>query len=238
VNTPRLQPVASVLLLFASSLHLGCGVFVNDYVFDPEVLAQAAQQAVGLSGDEMFDAVQEALAEAYPDRIANPGDGQRDWILNDDQGVPGQLIVLYHSAREYLIFVGSPTGAEWSLGPSTDAEFRECQLLGAYEIRDFVLEGELWSYDRWELEAQPYDPGAQVVLQSCGGKGYRMSDDGAWMLEYGRGNLPSTLYEHALLPESPLAGEIANMSSYIISEIIRNLVNDALGVGGSSLGRF
>lgn len=237
VDTTNVQRIVSALVvLLTSTAFLGCGFTANEDVFDPTVLGEAAREGVGLPRDEMFDRVRTALAQVYPGLIDQ--DTELRWVLNDsDDGVPGQVAVLYGSNREYLVFVGSPVGTEWSLGPSTAGERADCGLTGGFEITDFVLEGELLTYAGGDFEAESYGPGDQVSLAECTALAYRIPDT-AWMLEYGRGNLPSTLYAAAFASRSLVADLVAGLPSSIINELIRNLVNDAFGLSGGFGGFF
>ena len=147
------------------------------YVFDPARLHEISQVGVGLRHDQMFDAVTEALAAAYPGAVHR---GPRDWIFNNAGGAMGQLTLLYASLSEYLIFFGSPIGTEGHSG-----RYRA-------EVHDFMLAGEMWCYLEGELERRVYGPGDAAALTSGAVKGYRVPDH-AWMLEYARGPIVGML---------------------------------------------
>lgn len=214
---------------------LGCGLEVREPDFDPDVLAQAAQAGVGLTGDEMFSRVRAALAEAYPDAIAPSRN--LTWVLNNDQGMPGQVAVLYASRSRYLVFVGSPVPVQWTLGPSTVGEKADCRLAGGFEVTDFVLEGQLLTYGEGQFEAQTNGAGARVELSECAALSYRI-DNSAWMLEYGRGRLPSTIYEDAFGATSTVASIFAALPSAIAAEYITSYVYRAFGMSPSLFGSF
>ena len=214
----------------------GCGLQINDGAFDPDALAEAAQAGNGLSGEAMFDAIQNALAERYPSRIARTDAASRDWVLNSDEGVPGQVAVLYQSPWEYLVFVGTPTSADWSIGPSTASDLADCRVIGGFAVTDFVLAGEVSAFGEGEFEAALYGPGDRIELGQCTGRSYRIAD-GAWMLEYGSGNYPSSLYSDAFFPRSTVAQFLIGLPGSILNEYIRNVVTDALGAG-SAFGGF
>jgi len=220
VNARSLRWVFGAVLLVATTLCLGCGSVVESSKLDPEVLKQAAQQGAGLSGEEKLDQVQAALADAYPTVIPREG---RAWTLNDAEGAAGQVAVLYNSSWEYLIFVGSPVSADWSLGPYPGAE-----------IRDFVLDGTMQCYVEGEFTFSDLGPGQEALLTSGETRSYRTSD-GTWLLEYGRGNIPATLYADMLAPD-PIASSLATGAGYlgisVVNELIRNFISEWMGLGG------
>ncbi len=147
------------------------------YVFEPEVLQEVAQAHLDLALEEMIPAVTHDLAERYPGLI----DTEPEWFFNNAGGAMGQLTILYASLREYLIFFGSPIGSGGHTGRYRFAE--------DYAI---VLDGEMWHYGEGDLQRQEYRPGDMVHLPRGKAMGYRMVD-GAWILEYARGSVPSML---------------------------------------------
>lgn len=146
-------------------------------VLDPEKLYEAAKKGIGLPLEEMFDTVQNELVNMYPGRINK----KRRWIFNVAGGVMGQLTVLFASPHEYLLFFGSPIGSEGHSGRYNA------------EIWDFCMSGEFWLYVEGQLDRTVVTPGDVVKLPAGKAKGFKMPDHGCpcYMLEYGRGNIPS-----------------------------------------------
>ena len=147
------------------------------YVFDPNDLREAAKVGVGLPRDDMFDAVAQALDTRYPGRIAR----ERDWIFNTAGGATGSLTFLYASLSEYLIFFGSPIGAQG--------------FTGRYSFVEdwfWILEGEVWYASEGATDREVYKAGDEVRLGKGAAKVYRIVDN-AWALEYARGAIPTML---------------------------------------------
>lgn len=147
------------------------------FAFEPDDLHVIARSAAGLPFEDMCREVLTQLDTAYPGRI----DGRREWVFNLAAGATGIMNVLHGSLSEYLIIFGTPIGTEaWS---------------GRYrlDIHDFVMAGEMWTY----TEDRPGErvvtaPGERAVLRSGAVKGFRF-EPGSWVLEYGRGPIPTSL---------------------------------------------
>lgn len=147
------------------------------HVFELDTLQQIARRGIGKPFDEMTREVVEGLLAAYPDHI----DPANDYIFNLTTGFCGMMKVLHASVTEYLIIFGSAVG--------TEAYSGRYQL----EIHDFVMTGEMWAYTEESCGVRAVTrPGEHAVLQRSKAKGWRILE-GTWMLEYGRGFLPSAL---------------------------------------------
>ena len=147
------------------------------YVFDPDTLQGAAAKGVGLPFDEMCRAIVGELTRVYPDHV----DGDVGWLFNIASGATGIMKILHGSLSEYLIIFGSPIGTE--------------AYSGRYhlEIHDWVISGEMWTYTEQRCgERVVTRPGEHAVLPRGHVKGYRIVE-GTWMLEYGRGVVPTAL---------------------------------------------
>ena len=147
------------------------------HVFELDTLHAIANRAIGQPFDEMTRTVTDGLVAAYPDHI----DPANDYIFNLTTGFCGMMKVLHASVTEYLIIFGSAVG--------TEAYSGRYQL----EIHDFVMSGEMWAYTEERCgERLVSRPGDHAVLRRGHAKGWRIVE-GTWMLEYGRGFLPSAL---------------------------------------------
>jgi hypothetical protein len=147
------------------------------YAFDPEVLHQIATKAVGLPFADMTRVVVEELCRTYPTHV-DPGN---DYIFNLTAGGCAMMKVLHGSITEYLIIFGSAIGTE--------------AFSGRYrlDIHDFVLSGEMWTYTEQRCgERLVTRAGERALLPRGKVKGWRILE-GTWMLEYGRGFMPSGL---------------------------------------------
>ena|SRR6266404_1877727 len=147
------------------------------YVFDPLVLHAAAAKRAGLPHEEMVRLLIDDLAQLYPGHITT----KQDWILSIAGGAMGIMTVLHGSLSEYIIIFGTPVGTEGFSG-----RYR-------LDIHDFMLAGEMWTYTEEDFrERVIYRPGDPALLRRREVKGFRLSED-TWMLEYGRGFVPSAL---------------------------------------------
>ena len=147
------------------------------YLFDPDTLHAVARRAVGLPHAQMVQTVAEDLARIYPGHIET----RQDWILSLAGGAMGIMTVLHGSLSEYVLIFGSPIGTEGFSG-----RYR-------IDIFDFVLAGEMWTYSEADFrERRVFRPGDMAHLPRRQAKGFRLPD-ATWMLEYGRGAIPSAL---------------------------------------------
>ena len=147
------------------------------YIFDPDKLHHMAQRVVGMPREQLITQLVSDIAEAYPGYIST----KQNWIFNLAGGATGSMMVLHGSLTEYLIIFGSSIGTEGYSG-----RYR-------LDIHDYMLDGEMWVYvgDR-PTERITYKPGDHAKLPRGMTKAWK-SPENAWMLEYGRGNVPSCL---------------------------------------------
>jgi len=146
------------------------------HVFEPDDLHEIAKLGVGKPNDEAFETIIETLEERYPDHVRPT----RRWIFNNAGGAMGALMLLHASLSEYMILFGSPIGTSGHSGRY------------ATEVHDFMISGEMWTYHEGDAEKTIYQPGDAAFLGRSATKGYRLPD-GAWMLEYARGPIPTML---------------------------------------------
>jgi len=146
-------------------------------LFEPQVLHAVARSAVGLPHDKMVRHVGDELARLYPGHIET----RPDWMLSLVGGVTGIMTVLHGSLSEYVLIFGTPVGSEGFSGRYRIA------------IHDFMLAGEMWTYTEADIaERRVYRAGDAAVLARREVKGVRLFED-TWMLEYGRGPVPTAL---------------------------------------------
>lgn len=147
------------------------------YIFDPETIHRIGKKAVGLPHAAMCQLVIDELAREYPGHVET----KQDWIFNITAGATGVMTVIHASLSEYVIIFGSPVGTEGFSGRY------------AVEIWDAVLSGEMWTYTDDDVGRKVVSkPGDLALLKRERVKGFRIADE-TWLLEYGRGIIPSAL---------------------------------------------
>jgi C-8 sterol isomerase len=148
------------------------------YVFDPQVLHEAAKRAVANGGSlrDKVASIRAQIGDAYPGHVRF----EDEWVFNIAGGALGQMTILHASITEYLIVFGSPIGTE---GYS-----------GRFFADDYfvILEGEQWAYSEGDEERQVFRPGDLHHLPRGHARGYRMPDR-CFALEYARGLIPTML---------------------------------------------
>lgn len=147
------------------------------YIFEPDELTKICKRVIGQPREQMFTQLISELADAYPGFIET----KQDWIFNLSGGAIGLMTVLHGSLSEYLIIFGTPIGTQGCSGT-----FR-------IDIYDWILEGEMWTVTDSEPHTKVITkPGEYARLSPGQCKAYRAVDT-TWMLEYGRGFIPSCL---------------------------------------------
>jgi C-8 sterol isomerase len=124
----------------------------------------------------MFDALRDALDRAYPGHIHR----SEEWQISHAGGAMGLVNLVHASFTEYLLLFGSPMATSGHSGR------HRC------EVHQFVLDGELWCYDEGEHDRRVLKAGDHTLLRPSVARGYCIPDH-AWMLEYGRGLIPSMM---------------------------------------------
>lgn len=148
------------------------------HVFASEVLADIVRRGVGKPIEENIEFVVGELKRTYPRHIHPSG----EWIFSVAGGVMGTMTILHASLSEYVIIFGSAIGTEGHSGRHPLAE-----------IWDFVMDGELWNYRADQFRRNVFKPGEWSHLPRGTSNGSKIPETGGWMLEYGRGNVPSLL---------------------------------------------
>ncbi|MGQ9651381.1 MAG: hypothetical protein ACUVXJ_14835 [Phycisphaerae bacterium] len=208
-----------LVVLWISALAAGCGFMPGGYQFDPSELEEIVGQITATSGEDAVQQVHDALLnQGYP--VAT----ELNWVINSGAGVPGQVAAFYLYANEYLVVAGATPGAQWSMAPG----------LG-FEVHDYVLFGDLTAYAAGELNPPILGPGNSVSLGPFESRQFR-TDAGVWVLEYGRGLLPTDLYPSAFAREFAIAqNAILYASGSFVTSFIRNWVYESMGLPTSWL---
>ena len=152
------------------------------YIFDPEKLnaiVQASLKPKTATLEQKFDKITTALKQTWPEHI---DDGPRQWIFNNAGGAMGQMHLLHASLTEYVILFGTPIGTEGHSGRYSN------------DVYDIMIEGEVHIYLEGDLDKVVAVPGGDYLFLGKGkAKGYKIPDQGGWMLEYSRGVIPAML---------------------------------------------
>ena len=91
------------------------------------------------------------------------------------------MTILHGSLSEYVLIFGTSIGTEGFSG-----RYR-------LDIYDFMLAGEMWTYTEDKFRERVVTrPGEMAVLRRKQVKGFKLPE-GGWMLEYGRGPVPTAL---------------------------------------------
>uniref|UniRef100_A0A3Q3XA07 Sigma non-opioid intracellular receptor 1 n=1 Tax=Mola mola TaxID=94237 RepID=A0A3Q3XA07_MOLML len=143
----------------------------KQYVFNKEDIARLAKQYAGEFGDE------ETPVE-YPGHILPDEDLQ--WVFVNAGGWMGSMCLLHASLTEYLLLFGTAvdtgghSGRYWA------------------EISDTIISGTFRQWKEGTTKSEIYYPG-DTIVHSVGEATSIQWSAGTWMVEYGRGFIPSTL---------------------------------------------
>jgi hypothetical protein len=147
------------------------------YLFEPDQLQQIGQKAMGLPHARMCSVIAEELERAHPGHVET----REDWVISIAGGIMGIMTVLHGSLSEYVLLFGTPVGSEGFSG-----RYR-------IDIWDVVLAGEMSTYTETDFrEPEIHRPGDLAFLRRGVAKGVRLGP-GNWLLEYGRGPVPTSL---------------------------------------------
>ncbi|CAL8280207.1 unnamed protein product [Merluccius merluccius] len=150
----------------------------KQYVFTREDVARIAKQYAGQDHDHAFSKIVVELRKRYPGHILPDEDLQ--WVFVNAGGWMGSMCLLHASLSEYVLLFGTAldtgghSGRYWA------------------EISDTIISGTFRQWKEGTTESQLYYPGDTVVHGAGEAAAVRWSS-GTWMVEYGRGLIPSTL---------------------------------------------
>jgi C-8 sterol isomerase len=149
---------------------------MSKYVFEPQDL----QRIVSLHLDARFERIAETLKAVYGDHVHT---GQ-EWIWSNAGGIMCSMSVLHTSLSEYLLFCGTAVGSEGHSGRHRA------------DLYDVVIHGELQTFKPHQFKPKTLAPGEMSYLPKGSTNGSHLGKE-CWLLEYGRGNIPS-LFPFAL----------------------------------------
>ena len=148
------------------------------HVFDPAELQDIVKRHVDLPIEQNVRALIDDLVERYGDQAI---DDNGVWMFSNAGGIMGTMTVLHASLKEYLLIFGTPHGSEGHSGRH------------ACELWDIVMQGELSTYQEYDLVKKDLVPGDISYLPKWTSNSSRMGPSGSFMLEYCRGPIPLML---------------------------------------------
>jgi len=127
-----------------------------------------------------FDRIAETLKSVYGDHI-HTGE---EWIWSNAGGIMCSMRVLHTSLNEYLLFCGTAVGTEGHSGRHRA------------DLYDIVIHGDLQTFKPDQFQPTTWKPSEMSYLTKGTTNGSHLGKE-CWLLEYGRGNIPS-LFPFAL----------------------------------------
>ncbi|XP_010897372.1 sigma non-opioid intracellular receptor 1 [Esox lucius] len=150
----------------------------KQYVFTKEDVAILAKQYAGQDHDQAFSKVVVELRKKYPGHILPDEDLQ--WVFVNAGGWMGSMCLLHASLTEYVLLFGTAvdtgghSGRYWA------------------EISDTIITGTFRQWKEGSTHSEMYYPG-DTIVHGVGEATSVQWSSGTWMVEYGRGFIPSTL---------------------------------------------
>jgi len=172
----RLIKWAFILAIFVLAIHYWLSV--KNYLFTEDAVRAIALKHKGPNVQESYRKIHEEFRRQYPGRILAAEELQ--WIFVNAGGWMGSMCVIHASLTEYVLFFGSAidtgghSGRYWA------------------NVSDTVLTGALTQWSEGSLNNNSFGPG-NTVLHAWGEATHVHFAAGTWMVEYGRGFIPSTM---------------------------------------------
>ncbi|XP_013385255.1 sigma non-opioid intracellular receptor 1-like [Lingula anatina] len=150
----------------------------KDYVFDAGKIAKISEKYAGYEAEAAFRDILKELEDLYPGHILPSRDHQ--WIFVNAGGWMGSMMVVHASLTEYVLFFGTAidtaghSGRYWA------------------NISDTLITGQYLQWKEGEMKSTVYGPG-DTIYHGMGEVTSLNFKADTWMVEYGRGFIPSTL---------------------------------------------
>ncbi|XP_001378743.1 sigma non-opioid intracellular receptor 1 [Monodelphis domestica] len=178
-KSSRALRVAVVLAVVAVLLQ-GIRIWLNSkrFVFQREEIAQLARQYAGLDHELAFSRLIVELRRLHPGHIL--ADEELQWVFVNAGGWMGSMCLLHASLSEYVLLFGTAidtgghSGRYWA------------------EISDTIISGTFRQWREGTTKSEVYYPG-DTIVHGPGEATAVQWGAGTWMVEYGRGFIPSTL---------------------------------------------
>ncbi|CAN9504856.1 unnamed protein product [Ophioblennius macclurei] len=148
------------------------------FVFQQQDVSRLAKQYAGQDHEQAFLKVVLELRRRYPGHILPDEDLQ--WVFVNAGGWMGSMCLLHASLTEYLLLFGTAvdtgghSGRYWA------------------EISDTIISGTFRQWKEGTTKSEIYYPG-DTIVHGVGEATAVQWSAGTWMVEYGRGFIPSTL---------------------------------------------
>ncbi|XP_065262728.1 sigma non-opioid intracellular receptor 1-like [Emys orbicularis] len=171
---------AGLALLALALLAQGLRSWVasRPFEFRPEEIAELGRHHAGLDHEQAFSKIIVELRKKHPGHILPDEDLQ--WVFVNAGGWMGSMCLLHASLTEYVLLFGTAidtgghSGRYWA------------------DISDTIISGTFRQWKEGMTRSEIYYPGDTIVHQSGEATAVQWSA-GTWMVEYGRGFIPSTL---------------------------------------------
>ncbi|XP_053304735.1 sigma non-opioid intracellular receptor 1 [Spea bombifrons] len=175
----RMLWAAVLLAMLAGLVHLLQAWLSNkSYEFSREEIAMLAKEYSGLDYEVAFSKMITELRRKHPGHILPDEDLQ--WVFVNAGGWMGSMCLLHASLTEYVLLFGTAvdtsghSGRYWA------------------EISDTILSGTFRQWKEGTTKSEIFYPGDTIVHAAGEATSVQWSA-GTWMVEYGRGFIPSTL---------------------------------------------
>uniref|UniRef100_A0A0B6ZFH6 Sigma non-opioid intracellular receptor 1 n=1 Tax=Arion vulgaris TaxID=1028688 RepID=A0A0B6ZFH6_9EUPU len=155
----------------------------KSYVFDEKSLSAISRRHVDIASSidisTAYSRVLQDLRDKYKGHILPDNDLQ--WVFMNSGGWMGSMCLLHASLTEYVLFFGTAvdtsghSGRYWA------------------NITDTILTGTFYQWKEGALDRLTFKPG-DTVFHAVGEATSVSWTAGTWMVEYGRGFIPSTLF--------------------------------------------
>ncbi|EDV23543.1 Sigma non-opioid intracellular receptor 1 [Trichoplax sp. H2] len=148
----------------------------KSYLFSHDEIAEVAKKAVGMPIDDALANVTAELKIRYPRHILE----ESEWIFINCGGWMGSFYLLHASITEYVLVFGTAidtsghSGRYWAT------------------ISDTILSGSFRQWKEGTTFSNVHRPGTTVIHEIGEVTAVQWSPN-TWMVEYGRGFIPSTL---------------------------------------------
>ncbi|XP_030624846.1 sigma non-opioid intracellular receptor 1 [Chanos chanos] len=178
LTTKFLKLVVALGVLALAIQYLKYWMANKKYVFTKEDVALLAKQYAGLDHEQAFSKVVVELRKRYPGHILPDEDLQ--WVFVNAGGWMGSMCLLHASLSEYVLLFGTAvdtgghSGRYWA------------------EISDTIISGTFRQWKEGTTKSELYYPG-DTIVHAVGEATSVQWTAGTWMVEYGRGFIPSTL---------------------------------------------
>uniref|UniRef100_A0A8C5PFJ4 Sigma non-opioid intracellular receptor 1 n=1 Tax=Leptobrachium leishanense TaxID=445787 RepID=A0A8C5PFJ4_9ANUR len=172
----RLAAALAVLAVLVQGLRVWLSS--KSYIFSRHQIAGLAKEHSGLDYEVAFSKIIIELRKKYPGHILPDEDLQ--WVFVNAGGWMGSMCLLHASLTEYVLLFGTAmdtsghSGRYWA------------------EISDTILAGTFRQWKEGTTKSEIFYPGDTIVHEVGEATAVQWSA-GTWMVEYGRGFIPSTL---------------------------------------------